>query len=1403
MMTTPMKTIAFVFGLIMCCIPARFTAQSTSQNFIKKTVPTSPVTTETNLNFLSSTFKVESIHYTDGMGRPLQDVLVKASPNNNDIIQPYLYDQYGRQASKYLPYTDASASGTYRGGAFYDQLNFYTNQTMVAKTAYPFSETVFDGSPLNEAVEQSAPDNDWVLGSGHTNKQDIGTNNTNEVLQWSETTGSNYIPNPVANFYPPNTLNSIKVTDANGNEAYIYTDQSGKTICTKQYFENRSTGSLPNGDIYGRQPNITVPYYLTTYMVYDDFGQLVLVIPPKALDLMDASQNYSVNGLTEDLVYRYVYDKRHRLIEKKAPGTGWQYIVYNSFDRPVLFRDANLEAQNKWNFIKYDVLGRPILSGLMNASGMFSYQSRALAQAAIDAGQIQGESEVQETINTPFGYTNLSLPNQNLDILTVNYYDDYDFNNDGTADYGFNYNAVPCLAFNTANLGSIHNKMQNSVTAGTSMTDALGSAIAMSSGNALMLSRLNYCLSQLNSLKPIMESNAAKSYSLTLADNEGMLNELNLSLQGQTTTLTKSIADTIALCKRNDPKTSTDFTARLNDIQTGTVFIANKITTSIPLIANIQAGCQPYVNVPNNRTRGYLTGSRVKVLDAANSVQWEISTTFYDEEGQPIQSQSNDHMGGTDLLNLVYDFAGNVIHSQQVHTSPGQPTIQVLNHMSFDKMGRLLRVDQKNNADQPVILSTNTYNELSQLIDKKVHSLTNGTSFLQSMDYRYNAQGWLTSINNVDLVSDMAAAPLTGTNDDNDDIWGMQLSYNTITAGVGVAQFTGKVSEKRWRSGSEPVKRAYGYDYDKAGRLKSSSYVEAATGPSPWNLNAGRYDEKDLTYDANGNIKTLKRYGFQPAGSSFGLVDNLSYQYSGNFLGAVTDGASLHGQMDFKDNGATGSGDYSYDNNGNVITNANKGIIAISYNHLNLPVLITFATGNTIEYTYDAAGLRLRKKVTQGSTVTTKNYAGLFEYNTNGLLESMHTMEGRCVTTGALPAFRYEYQYMDNTGNVMLAFSDLDLNNSIDPNTEIIQQSHYYGFGMRMEGTGALFVGVENKYKFGGKELDDELGLNEYDFGARMYDPAIARWGCIDPMADMAPHWTPFRYGFNNPISITDPTGMFEDMASVGSYTGTPQALLDDANKYKKDLYIADGKGGIVLNPNRPADAPKPAVSPDLIAKAKALDVPAKAPVPETQQASFSQWGEVQQKMFTMRNAFIQYGGDGSGDFGDNTMKVLDGIRTWSPLTQAADAISTWWGGTDSRGIPKSNIDGAYSLAAGIPMLAVEEAILVRISRSYRGFQSHHIIPNQIYEKYKTQFDDIGWNQNHSLNLKKLPVPFHGNHPAYNRFVTNKVVNLIEKNQFNMSNMQKIQFDMRQQINKIYKETQFQRMNHYYKYLGY
>jgi RHS repeat-associated protein len=126
-----------------------------------------------------------------------------------------------------------------------------------------------------------------------------------------------------------------------------------------------------------------------------------------------------------------------------------------------------------------------------------------------------------------------------------------------------------------------------------------------------------------------------------------------------------------------------------------------------------------------------------------------------------------------------------------------------------------------------------------------------------------------------------------------------------------------------------------------------------------------------------------------------------------------------------------------------------------------------------------------------------------------------------------------EYYHKDHLGNVRLSFSDLDQDGSIftgsvyDPGNEITLEKHYYPFGL--EQTGAWFgtIAPDNNYRYNGKELDEATGL--YDYGARYYDPAVARWGQVDPLADQFAEWSPYQYVYNNPIKHTDPTGMAAD----------------------------------------------------------------------------------------------------------------------------------------------------------------------------------------------------------------------------------------------------------------------------------
>lgn len=122
----------------------------------------------------------------------------------------------------------------------------------------------------------------------------------------------------------------------------------------------------------------------------------------------------------------------------------------------------------------------------------------------------------------------------------------------------------------------------------------------------------------------------------------------------------------------------------------------------------------------------------------------------------------------------------------------------------------------------------------------------------------------------------------------------------------------------------------------------------------------------------------------------------------------------------------------------------------------------------------------------------------------------------------------YNYIYKDHLDNNRLVYADLNKDGVINPANEIIEENNYYPFGLKHKGYNKL--ATENpsgyKYKFGGKELNDELGLDLYDFGARNYYASIGRWLNVDPLDENSRRWTPYHYVHNNPINLIDPTGM-------------------------------------------------------------------------------------------------------------------------------------------------------------------------------------------------------------------------------------------------------------------------------------
>ncbi|SFJ20247.1 RHS repeat-associated core domain-containing protein [Myroides guanonis] len=98
-----------------------------------------------------------------------------------------------------------------------------------------------------------------------------------------------------------------------------------------------------------------------------------------------------------------------------------------------------------------------------------------------------------------------------------------------------------------------------------------------------------------------------------------------------------------------------------------------------------------------------------------------------------------------------------------------------------------------------------------------------------------------------------------------------------------------------------------------------------------------------------------------------------------------------------------------------------------------------------------------------------------------------------------------------------------------------VQYYEYLPFGeiMVQQSTNNIF---ENVYKFNGKELDEQTGY--YYYGARYYDPGASIFLSVDPLAEKMPNYNPYVYTFNNPINLTDPTGMVPEKGD-GHYYGS------------------------------------------------------------------------------------------------------------------------------------------------------------------------------------------------------------------------------------------------------------------------
>lgn len=373
--------------------------------------------------------KQQSTVFYDGLGRPEQTTLTGVSPEGKDLVTPIEYDPLGRETKKHLAYQASTNTGKFQPTAMTDQNSF-----MAVK--YPgesrfYAETVLENSPLNRQKQVLAQGQNWGA-SGRGISTDYELNTAIELIRIWSIDDFGLLSSPTNNnqsYYPANTLYKVITTDENNKKIIEYRDRFNQVVLKKQQKENA-------------QPNLSDAHggWLCTYYVYDDFGRLRFVIPPKAVKQMDEANNWVIsNDMAKGLCYSYSYDYKNRLIEKRVPDADPVYMVYDNRDRLVFSQDGNQKSGRnnssnlkEWTFYLYDELNRQVASGIISESSNYTRQQM---QAFVDNPSMQFgtrtisiNTDVSETLEVfnpapVFSSLGASISFASLSINNINYYD--------------------------------------------------------------------------------------------------------------------------------------------------------------------------------------------------------------------------------------------------------------------------------------------------------------------------------------------------------------------------------------------------------------------------------------------------------------------------------------------------------------------------------------------------------------------------------------------------------------------------------------------------------------------------------------------------------------------------------------------------------------------------------------------------------------------------------------------------------------------------------------------------------------------------------------------------------------------------------------------------------------------
>ncbi len=570
---------------------------------------------------------------------------------------------------------------------------------------------------------------------------------------------------------------------------------------------------------------------------------------------------------------------------------------------------------------------------------------------------------------------------------------------------------------------------------------------------------------------------------------------------------------------------------------------------------------------------GKLTSETCQTLDI-NGVTGTFLTKNFEYEatiGRLQRIKANTLLNSAldnEITTLNYDAADNVTIEAFSNTVAGVP-LSIDKRMTYDFAGRSKEIFHDLNGIGEEQIAKQTYTTKDQL---ETLDLGDG---LQLLNYSYMDNQWLDKINDplgagsdlfhLDLLYDENITGITGPNAKNGNISNI------------IHQVKGK------------DRMAAGYTYDSFNRLLASRTGYMNGGGAIYDTDHFStnytYDDRGniLFLDRQGQAIQNDSYinGL--------MDDFTYTYYAGtNRLQEVSVATtSIANNGGNEGNQGATSDQFLYDSNGNIIRHPLKKL-NLEYNFINLPTTTYYANGDKLDWIYTPQGEKLQQTVTRnGAIEETRYYCAGNEYVDTDLVQVNHEhgrvarkedckqiqyvsgihqdnddISGRLIISEAhIPQnisveyhapdkvvvpetftaglngqltidtvcnegdWQYEYVIRDHLGNTRLLFADEDGNGSIDEDTEILAENHYYPFGMELKGEWEMRKKFDFDYSYNGKELISDLNLNLHDYGARYHDPVIARWTTIDPMMESYYPISSYSYVANNPLLFSDPDG--------------------------------------------------------------------------------------------------------------------------------------------------------------------------------------------------------------------------------------------------------------------------------------